>query len=103
MLTRSGTTCRILILPFHLRCHSTCVHETHGVAEKPSTCSAQALEQQSRRAAQRQAAERVSKRAEAFKKRKQHSTQMRKKTRSGQPVMKVRIGKMLEQLQDDAR
>lgn len=54
-----------------------------------------------RHTAQQEAETQVAKRAQAFQKRKQHSTQMRKKTRSGQPVMKVRIGKMLEQLQEE--
>lgn len=96
-------------LSVHRRRLHACDYETRGLVEQSFTwldeqsftCSRQALEQQSRQSAQQEAAERVSKRAQAFKKRKQHSTQMRKKTRSGQPVMKVRIGKMLEQLQDE--
>jgi hypothetical protein len=60
------------------------------------------MQQRIRQAAQLQAKEQIAKRAQALKKRKQHSSQMRKKTRSGQPVMKVRIGKMLEQLQHEA-
>ena len=54
---------------------------------------------QEKQAAQKAAAERHARVAEVEKQRKQQTSLLRKKTRSGQPVMKHRIDKLLETLQ----
>ena len=54
---------------------------------------------QEKQAAQQAAAERWARVAEVEKQRKQQTTLLRKKTRSGQPIMKHRIDKLLETLQ----
>ena len=52
-----------------------------------------------RQVLQREAAERKARIAEVEKQRKRQTTLLRKKTRSGQPVMKHRIDKILDALQ----
>ena len=54
---------------------------------------------QERQAAQQAAAERKARVAEVEKQRKQQTSLLRKRTRSGQPVMKHRIHKILDALQ----
>ena len=54
---------------------------------------------QEKQAAQEAAAERRARVAEVERQRKQQTSLLRKKTRSGQPVMRHRIDKLLESLQ----
>lgn len=54
---------------------------------------------QEKQAAQKEAAERRAKVAEVERHRKQQTSLLRKRTRSGQPVMRHRIDKLLESLQ----
>lgn len=54
---------------------------------------------QEKQAAQKAAAERRARVAEMERQRKQQTSLLRKKTRSGQPVMKHRIDRLLETLQ----
>lgn len=59
----------------------------------------QAEGQRLREEQRQEAARRREEQAAAQQRRKQQSVQFRKRTRTGQPVMKYRIGKVLEQLQ----
>ena len=54
---------------------------------------------QEQQAAQKQAAERRDRVAKVEKQRKQQTALLRKKTRTGQPIMKHRIDKLLDALQ----
>mmetsp|Transcript_4944 Transcript_4944/g.14236 ORF Transcript_4944/g.14236 Transcript_4944/m.14236 type:complete len:186 (+) Transcript_4944:254-811(+) len=61
-----------------------------------------AAEQRAREEAKQEAQHRQAQRQQSAQQRKKQSALMRKKTRSGQPVMKFRINKILGQLQGDA-
>ena len=75
------------------------VSETNDVTISPGPFAWQATQQAARHEAIRVAKEREAQRQLALKRRKQQNASFRKKTKTGQPVMSVRVNKILSRLE----